>query len=410
MRFSLRIVLLSASLVVIAAFLRVPLARTAPPVLDWQGRRQTLQQIQAHAQPSAALAGLATDLISAASSESSTAGITNWQTWCDRDNISGCGCVDPDPLVCRSAAGLSPTGSHKALDPRYLDGIPVSSMLLSVPASIPGTMRVRPGKKITPTLTLDLHETVHINPRLRSQIHSISAPIPPAWDNEAITAKARWAVFLLSADCLVLPVWSGATDPPNDAVDFASWTKKVAVVRTLSGKPRDCGDWHGLEEVSLSMFYHRPALSGNQMMLEPPQGQANADALLVGLHMASNEVTNWFWMTAWWSPGSTGTRPTGAPWSNYTINADISVPAPVATPVYPTLSGNPIFNPYIEGNLPVEACSKCGGVKTDCISCHSHAAFTASGGEASKPTDPGFGTPQFSLNFVWSAAHFSRKP
>jgi hypothetical protein len=246
-----------------------------------------------------------------------------------------------------------------------------------------------------------MFETVHFNPILVAQVHGTpgAPPIPQEWNPFAITAKAEWLIFKNDDPCVTLPVWSQFNVDKTKTLFFDDWPHRIALVHKTSDSTAACGH---LQPVPLSAFYNRPVRSGVPPVLEPASG-ANATAVLLGLHLASKEVTNWLWITTWWQPP--GDPQLSPPWVNYSTDSAISIKNP-AVGVRPTLSGKAIFNPYLESRLTFDGKDRTAGVDTDCISCHSGASI-GKDGDIHPQLAVGYKDPTFdSLHFIWSAHSF----
>lgn len=112
--------------------------------------------------------------------------------------------------------------------------------------------------------------------------------------------------------------------------------------------------------------------------------------VLTAMHVTTKEIPNWTFQTFWWTPfphakpfGADRPPVVAAPFDNYDMCNAYSVETPV------TASGGPhvCFNPYLEADLgptkPYEMNGKrmpadpMAGTRSNCMACHSRAAWPA---------------------------------
>ena len=100
-------------------------------------------------------------------------------------------------------------------------------------------------------------------------------------------------------------------------------------------------------------------------------------AVLVGMHVATREITDWVWATFWWhdKPDQgpyAQDRPDAlkSPWRNYLMNTTLSMD----TPLEPDGSPKIVFNPYIEGKFA-------NGPVSNCMTCHNRSTSPSLGEE-----------------------------
>jgi hypothetical protein len=210
-----------------------------------------------------------------------------------------------------------------------------------------------------------------------------------------------------------LGYWAGPhNSSAPDAPGPTTWTEKIIVVppgvsAPLAG-PRDG------PVVGLDRFFWRKLGSDDVTKLKTDLGinwLTEGDyAILVAMHVATHELTNWTWQTFWWSfqrpratlLGRTRIRP---PFDNYEleIGYDFMTPAGNSTGLT-----NRAFNPYLEAEFNEQAFSRPGqrGIESNCMSCHRAAAwpertarFIANG--LIESDDPFFFSNNIKTDYVW---------
>jgi hypothetical protein len=109
---------------------------------------------------------------------------------------------------------------------------------------------------------------------------------------------------------------------------------------------------------------------------------------LVGLQfmVRTRKDDNWIWISVWWTGRDNG-KLKNAPWKYYTVDVTNT-----ARSIRTGKDGNQmniIFNPYLEGVTPPN------GANSNCVNCHSYAAFDATTGfsKSSMGVDPAHGGP-----------------
>ncbi len=102
-----------------------------------------------------------------------------------------------------------------------------------------------------------------------------------------------------------------------------------------------------------------------------PDAKAGDRLVLVGMHVATRELENWFWMTFWWHdrPGEgpfAADRPSELKgvWRNYLMNISYDMDDPREPDGTPHIA----YNPYLEGAM-------LDGVVTNCMTCHRRASW-----------------------------------
>ena len=222
--------------------------------------------------------------------------------------------------------------------------------------------------------------------------------IPP-FPRDSVVVKSVW--WPVPADGVVaLPVWDPASNPPRKTGnDYLTWSRVVAV----SAKPDFGADGAGVEveflgrafkhvhAVGIDSLYHvtLDQRTADSLMLDPDARKVAALVLgrplrasdrmvLVALHLATRELTDWLWGTFWWHdqpgqgpfapPSHTDVHP---PWRNYLMSVSFDTELPREPDGGPHIA----FNPWLEGRFPDSGHG--GGVVSNCMTCHRRASTTA---------------------------------
>jgi hypothetical protein len=144
--------------------------------------------------------------------------------------------------------------------------------------------------------------------------------------------------------------------------------------------------------------------------------QAGDFLALVGVHIATREIADWVWATAWWHDEPdrgpfAADRPTGiaAPWRNYLL----SVAFDERTPIESDGGAHVSFNPWLEARFPDGGHG--GGSFSNCLACHRRASWPAASflpvtrGPADVATDPAYAPGRLRTQFLWSIALRARR-
>jgi hypothetical protein len=117
--------------------------------------------------------------------------------------------------------------------------------------------------------------------------------------------------------------------------------------------------------------------------------QSGDFAILVAMHMATREDSNWTWQTFWWNysqPFPYGAPPSSvpAPFNNYAMCTGYSMT--INPPNSPQGANVVCYNPYLETGL-----TGINGVGSDCMSCHIVASYGNNVNNPPNPPAPGAG-------------------
>jgi hypothetical protein len=144
-----------------------------------------------------------------------------------------------------------------------------------------------------------------------------------------------------------------------------------------------------LPTISANCFYHYTvdAASGNvqqqlsrdanEVITGQPEYTHRAIVLLVGFHVMTFNQNHklWQWMTFYWTKDAANTPGLQNPWLHYqmmTTSASGELDTGIAQPV---------ANPYLEGHLDRQ------GTATNCVSCHSLAAYSSLGAKSDQASN-----------------------
>jgi len=221
----------------------------------------------------------------------------------------------------------------------------------------------------------------------------------PSFPRDSVVIKSVW--WPVPADGIVaLPVWDPASNPPRKTGnDYLTWSRVVAV----SAKPDFGADGASVEveflgrtfehvhAVGIDSLYHvtLDQRTADSLMLDPDARKvagmvlgrtlrANDRVVLVALHLATRELTDWVWGTFWWhdrpdqGPYAPPSQPeVHQPWRNYLMSVSFDTDLPREPDGGPHIA----FNPWLEGRFPDSG--QGGGVESNCMTCHRRASTTA---------------------------------
>ncbi|MDO7846410.1 hypothetical protein Q5H92_08585 [Hymenobacter sp. M29] len=255
-----------------------------------------------------------------------------------------------------------------------------------------------------------------------------------------------------------MKTWTGSpATPPAGGFYQSLWSSCVYVDPLNRVKPNkqqgnppfSCSGSTPTNTFNINDFIHYKLTAAEAAAFNRLQGdsvaQAGDFAILVAMHIATDEINNWTWQTMWWTPNPdrvpdpssaavVAARPaqlTGAP-RHYAMSIAYQMVNPAQPPVpkdgiYVGASAY-TFNPYLEAPFssstftPYKALLRTKGVvvnnnfgvRTNCMSCHMQASF------GSDATDPGYigdtyvarGMPRFNgrlrTAFLWSIPDVAR--
>lgn len=225
----------------------------------------------------------------------------------------------------------------------------------------------------------------------------------PFFPNNAISIKPVFKLLQTSGGktSFNMAAWNGTTDKliPFPEKDWESF-----VTVDIQNKVKKSGSQYHLNDFIHYRFNKEDAHFFNTEFTEKEKNKLDAKpgdiALLVGMHVATREVTNWTWQTFWWDANSNNPpapsskaiadmRPDklkGAA-RNYAMAVAYYMVNPNEPYVGDTIYGKPnyAFNPYLEAGFGPEVFNDSlsfvstsstdkvptyVGVRTNCISCH----------------------------------------
>ena len=222
-----------------------------------------------------------------------------------------------------------------------------------------------------------------------SNLHHGRADIP-GLPPDSIVVKEIWAGFTGQDGLESIPVYDpidrSYDDPTHSTLGHpANWPKmnllkKNGAIDTETSCANN--DYELTTAVPINCFYHIEFQNTCQAVMEKnvamihgtqPQAMATCYLVLVGVHIATKEITNWTWSTFWWTNKATARRKTDP--------ADIqkAIPPQYSHYVMDTTFGpsnslgrRSVYNPYLEGSTP-------NGMKSNCFDCHQNAAYDPRG-------------------------------
>lgn len=220
---------------------------------------------------------------------------------------------------------------------------------------------------------------------------------------DAIAVKAVW--WTLTGDVTVLPVWDPlGTELPEDSIasyPFYRWKRYVAVSKSAKQRYKDV--------IQPPTWWREPKPQG--MIDVFPVTEFHSDSsngqtrILVGMHIASKVLDDWFWMTFWWHDkpdadnlGKDRLPIITGPWAYFLM--DIAV-HPTVPRDEKSERPNHTFNPWLEAKLK-------RGVTSNCITCHQRSAWCVEPEnrdqvfELPMPPDAPFFRGKLRLDYMWS--------
>jgi hypothetical protein len=240
------------------------------------------------------------------------------------------------------------------------------------------------GTKVVPKCAQSLKDlnTVFTNNNVKLEMRDIPGFAMPG----SIVVKTAWTLVNSDRATVVnlLNLPRRDDDPPvfripGGGYKWRHWPDCVGVkVRpdTPTGAAATCSE--GL--VGIDEFYHFK-LSQDQINAfvspEPVdsmsrKGKTEYYAVLLSIHVATKETTDWTWSTFWWTRFRdrryTENRPPSLarrkPWVNYAMDLAYDMNVPQVAPGLPKIC----FNPFLEGQIEA-------GTVSNCMSCHRRAAI-----------------------------------
>ncbi|MCB9342898.1 MAG: hypothetical protein R3A50_16925 [Saprospiraceae bacterium] len=267
--------------------------------------------------------------------------------------------------------------------------------------------------------------------------------------NTAITIKPSYMVGHVADSLIKIPAWPGPPSPSKNFPDkeWNSWVyvdvnnrqpadKKIVPAPTDNPTPEEiaAATCNLNEFIYFKLNKEAADYINAQDSTQGVQAVAGDLALLVAMHVATKEISNWVWQTFFWShnadnPASpsnavaAGLRPSelqGAA-SHYAVSIAYSMTVPNQPITGGTNSGmKPVigYNPYLEPSLgqingdgPGQFPNKLNpafkwGVQSNCMSCHALAAYPDNGDVYSADQYISLDDPYYmdkvQLDFAWS--------
>ena len=250
----------------------------------------------------------------------------------------------------------------------------------------------------------------------------------PAFPRDAIVLKTAWWP-IAREDVTPVPVWDPESNPVQPHGNaYTTWARVVAVDTRSSPHPSpiDTIAFAGRtfpvrSRAGLDSFYHvdvgetlagrlnadRDALKIALLALGRPLRAGDALAL-IAVHLASHEVDDWVWVTAWWhdrpdeGPYATGRPATEEPLRSYLMQAALDEVMPLTPDGFPHIC----FNPWFEGRFPDGG--QGGGTVSNCVACHRRASYPAveflpvTRGPADLVNDPAYADGRLRTSLLWS--------
>lgn len=265
----------------------------------------------------------------------------------------------------------------------------------------------------------------------------------PAFPNSSVTIKPTYFVGSETDSLIQIPVWPGAPSPA-DSFSFGRWPRCVYADvhnRQPSGKkvvPALQSDRNPASvlaatcnlsdfinfKVDSAMAAHMNASDSSNGGNGPSFAHKGSIAILVGMHVATKEISNWTWQSYYWAPDpaqpfdpssnlAASLRPseiTGAA-AHYAVVAAYAMVLPNQPINGGTNTGTTHvygYNPYLEASffgLSPNQPNNQFGVQSNCMSCHGMA--TEDGGlpyntDIYFPMNDSLFLNKVQLDFAWS--------
>lgn len=244
--------------------------------------------------------------------------------------------------------------------------------------------------------------------------------------NSSITIKPTYLyVDTNGTDLIAIPVWPGIPNPPNWVGSFSGYwqylyidptntrgaTKPIptSTLLTINPNPRDSAIVNLQDFIYFAIDSNMAAYLNTQqesVQLGNDTAQDGDLAILMGMHVATKEISNWTWQTFFWVPDPAN-PPSPSSAFNYqqrfwnygspdTIVLSNAAAHYAVQPAYvmvwpgTSTSNDPTkvrphfgFNPYLEASFGPSAFSGPNqlnsnyifGVQTNCMSCHAMATI-----------------------------------
>ncbi len=264
----------------------------------------------------------------------------------------------------------------------------------------------------------------------RSETRFGEANAIPSFPRDSVVVKSVW--WPVPAEGVVaLPVWDPANNPPRKSGnDYLTWSRVVAVSANpdfgASGANVDV-EFLGrvfkqVHAVRIDSLYHvsLDQRTANLLMTDPEARKvaglvlgrplhAGDSLVLVALHLATRELTDWVWGTFWWhdqptqGPYAPPSQPdVQQPWRNYLMSVSFDADLPREPDGSPHIA----FNPWLEGRFPDGG--QGSGLVSNCLTCHRRASmaaespFTVTRGPRDSPQSTISGAADVTTSSLWS--------
>jgi len=216
----------------------------------------------------------------------------------------------------------------------------------------------------------------------------------PPFPRDAIVVKEIWAGFNDGPEqwqkSMTLTVYDPLAVPQNDHTlhPMQTWHNIISLARKTNGSldteaPCENRTYPAARTASGTQatvpiqcfFFKRADQCQNLVSLAPVSevpasvdlsGKDPCTLVLLGVQIATKEMDEWTWNTYWWTndinSAFTQNRPSDRLRPAFWHFAMDTILSPATT--------RPVFNPYLEG-------PQTGGTTSNCLTCHTHAAYTA---------------------------------
>jgi hypothetical protein len=238
----------------------------------------------------------------------------------------------------------------------------------------------------------------------------------PEFSRESVAVKAVWRV-IPKGGRLPLGLWrleETRESPAAQSYQWAEpdWKKRATVMWVAPDVPKVClaREIAG-EETSPAPFFS--LRYGEDMEFDVRDGEPEPNKgdvlILVGLHVTTKDIPDWFWATSWFTDRqkeASGIK--NAPWCNYAVDATVTMYRPLSgkNPVTGTYyepdelrRHKAIYNPYLEAGHSL-------GLRSNCMTCHSVAGYCTSDPAAAQHDNRPYTLDELEnkmrTDFIWS--------
>jgi hypothetical protein len=211
---------------------------------------------------------------------------------------------------------------------------------------------------------------------LRSKPPRDVAQLEHPFRPSSVALKTSWMVVHKDS-CSQIPVWNFERLAPGSLSNISSnWPDQVWI-RPSAGLCPNQPNAYSLDWAKAHFYWFQipndPAqLAEVQNSIQGPVEPGDY-AVLVGLHFATKELSNWVWATFWWhnhpdqgiyADDRPGPAVLKGVWRNYLMNVAYDMDKPREPDGRPHIA----YNPYLEGNL-------INGLESNCMTCHRRATW-----------------------------------